>query len=181
MQYPRSSTSDAELLEAFAGGSRAAFDSLVARYDNRLLHFILRYGLSQLEAEEILQDVFVNVLESHDSLRRKTSIGSWMFSITRNRCLNHLRRLRRQPVMVPLGSNIPSLREEPETESRQVEELRQLENLIRELPPGQRELLHLRFHQQLSFAEIGEIINQKEAAVRQRYHRLLKDLWKQMK
>src|SRR4051812_44948344 len=83
---------DERLVALTRRGNQAAFETLVARYESRLLAFCRHMLRSREDAEDVLQEVFAasfNALLADD---RSINVRPWLYRIARNRCLNHLRR-----------------------------------------------------------------------------------------
>ena len=170
---PERNPPDQQVFDMLRDGNPAAFTAILARYGNRLLHFTMRYGFDAAGAEDILQDALVRAFQQQDSLRHAASLQAWLFSIVRHRCLNELRAARRRPAMTPITPDLP-VRGATET----TDTLRALRATVAQLDEADRELLHLRFYQELAYADIAAIYGLTPDAIRQRYHRLLKDLQK---
>ena len=84
--------SDASLLRKFASGDASAFEVLYQRHKDALFHFL--YCSLPLAAivEEIAQDTWVTVIEQAQRYEAKASFRSWLFTIGRNRLIDHQRR-----------------------------------------------------------------------------------------
>jgi len=90
------SLSDEVLFEQFLDGSRAAFESLVNRYKNRLGNFIYRYTSDRDEAEDLAQETFVRVYQKSLSFNRGTKFRPWLYTIARNVAIDAIRRRKRE-------------------------------------------------------------------------------------
>lgn len=86
---------DRELLQHVASGDMVAFRQLFDGYKLRLFSFILKMTHSRVDAEEIVQDVFTKLWESRASLVTVEYPGKYIYTIARNKTLNHLTRLAR--------------------------------------------------------------------------------------
>lgn len=137
--------------------SREAFSELFDFYAPRLKSYMLRLGVSDLEAEDLTQDVMVTVWRKAGLYDRKqASVSTWIFRVARNRRIDKLRRASRPD----LDADEPMLRppdiEQPEdaVNRTQIEETVRAELL--ELPPEQLELLQAAFYDGLSHSEIAK-------------------------
>ncbi len=74
-------TSDAELVEKLQKGDLEAFDYIFKRYGDRLFGFALKYLKSKEEAEGLVQDVFLKIWENRASLKKESSLKSFLFTI----------------------------------------------------------------------------------------------------
>lgn len=84
--------SDDRLVALVRSGNVAAFENLFERYSSRLLAFCRHMLRSQEDAEDVLQEVFASAYNAMRADDRKIQVRPWLYRISRNRCLNHLRR-----------------------------------------------------------------------------------------
>src|SRR5882724_8964670 len=84
--------SDERLVALTRRGNEAAFESLVARYQARLLAFCRHMLGSREDAEDVLQEVFAAAFNAVLADEREITVRPWLYRIARNRSLNHLRR-----------------------------------------------------------------------------------------
>ncbi len=145
---------DERLVAAIRAGNERAFEVLFERYHSRLLAFCRGMLRSEADAEDILQDVFVNAHAAMLGDSREINVKPWLYRIARNRCLNQLRK--------PVASGLDSIDAHPDayakTTFEQVEMREQMRGLlsdVRALPETQRAALCLREIDQLSYAEIA--------------------------
>ncbi|MCS5491209.1 RNA polymerase sigma factor [Algoriphagus limi] len=154
---------DAELIAQYRNGNEAAFDLLVDRYKTKVYTTILLIVKDQELAEDLLQDVFVkviNILHS-DKYNEEGKFQPWIMRIAHNLAVDHFRKARRYPVIIMEdGSNIfNSLRfSEGNAEDEQVkeEEVALIRRLIDELPETQKQVLIMRHYMDMSFQEIAD-------------------------
>jgi RNA polymerase sigma-70 factor, ECF subfamily len=89
---------DADLVLAAQDGNRAAFGSLYYRY-RRMVHAVLLAHVRYGDAEDLMQDVFVQAIRRLPNLRESSAFGGWLAAIARNLAMDHHRR-RRETVAV---------------------------------------------------------------------------------
>jgi RNA polymerase sigma factor (sigma-70 family) len=145
---------DAKLIAMARGGNPAAFETIVDRYQGRLLGFCRQMLGSTEDAEDVLQEVFVNAYKAMLADEREINLRPWLYRIARNRCLNHLRK--------PTADAQESMDMVPEVEAASTaekvhnrEEFRQLLVDVKKLPETQRAALLLREMDALSYEEIA--------------------------
>jgi RNA polymerase sigma factor (sigma-70 family) len=145
---------DAKLIAMARGGNPAAFEMIVDRYQGRLLGFCRQMLGSTEDAEDVLQEVFVNAYKAMLADEREINLRPWLYRIARNRCLNHLRK--------PTADAQESMDMVPEVEAASTaekvhnrEEFRQLLVDVKKLPETQRAALLLREMDALSYEEIA--------------------------
>src|SRR6266508_3975871 len=83
---------DEQLAESYVDGASACFDELVRRYSGPIYAFILRMVGRPEDADDLTQDVFVQLLRSLPSARPELPLRPWVYVIARNKCLDHLKR-----------------------------------------------------------------------------------------
>ena len=88
---PISIEEELTLLERAQQGDQSAFTSLVDPWRAPLFGYIYRMTTQRQDAEDLLQDVLVRVLESLPQFRRESRFKSWLFGIATHVCLDHLR------------------------------------------------------------------------------------------
>ena len=82
---------DELLVDRFLGGDRAAFDALVRRYQDPVHRFVA-WSIGDDEADDVAQDVFVEVYRSLATWRRRSTFRTWLYGVARNVCRRHVRR-----------------------------------------------------------------------------------------
>src|SRR5215470_1316934 len=80
-----------------------AFETLVERYQNRLVGILFHLVGSMEEAEDLCQEVFLRIYRARKGYRPRAKFATWLFTIANNLALNHLRKKGRNP-SVPIGS-----------------------------------------------------------------------------
>src|SRR5580700_3885054 len=88
---------DAALMLRVKRGDRAAFAELVERYKQPVMNFVFRSLRDEAEAEDLAQNVFLQVYKSRSRYKQTAKFSTWLFTIARNLCLNELRRRSRHP------------------------------------------------------------------------------------
>ena len=89
---------DLELAQRCRHGDAAAFEELYRAHAGRLYNLVFRMVGSAQEAEDLLQDVFLNAYRKLGSFRGDSSLGTWLYRLAVNQCLDVLRAAQREPV-----------------------------------------------------------------------------------
>ncbi|MBI5104733.1 MAG: sigma-70 family RNA polymerase sigma factor, partial [Solirubrobacterales bacterium] len=146
---------DERLIALTRRGNQAAYETLVARYQARLLAFCRHMLGSREDAEDVLQEVFAAAFNAILADDRPINVRPWLYRIARNRSLNHLRR----QTAIGVDSMDIHLAEHGTTTADKVhdrEEFRQLVADVQTLPETQRTALLLREIDALSYDQIAE-------------------------
>jgi RNA polymerase sigma-70 factor (ECF subfamily) len=188
--WAANSTALAELLARVALGDRDAFSTLYRQTSARLLGVILRINSDRALAEDVLQDVYVNVwraARSFDSLRSQPM--TWLTSVARNRAIDSLRRQRTEPQLHSttthladddeehdMLNHIPSELPGPLQQLMQAAEARALGDCVTRLSSDQQQCLALAYYQGLSHAEVADHLTQPLGTVKSWVRRALQSL-----
>jgi RNA polymerase sigma-70 factor, ECF subfamily len=184
---------DAELIRRCAKGDEAAYRELVERLEKPLVAFIRRYVGEESLAEDLFQETFVRVVRTLGGFRPEASLTTWIFTIARNLCLDHLKaKKRHREVSMDAGSADPGDRDldfrealrspggEPGAAAEGREEGVRLRAAMAELAAPKREALILRVYSNLSYAEIARITDAPVGTVKFRVHDAIQELTKKM-
>ena len=154
---------DSELIAQYRNGSEAAFDLLVDRYQGRVFTTIFLIVKDQKLAEDLLQDVFVKVVQTlqSDKYTEEGKFQPWIMRIAHNLAIDYFRRSKRYPtILMEDGNNLfNSLKfAESTIEDLKIKQdtIELVRRLIEELPDAQREVLVMRHYMDMSFQEIAE-------------------------
>lgn len=139
---------------------RAAFAQLFGHFAPRVKAYLMRLGSDAASAEDLMQDVMLTVWRRADSYDpAQAGVGTWIFTIARNRRIDALRRERRPA----LDAEDPALRPEPPAPADQVTAAQQWEErlgaALRELPPEQGEMVRLAYYEDRSHSDIAQRLN----------------------
>ena len=140
-----------ELIELVKKGNREAYQEIVSRYMKKAYYIALSFVHNHQDALDISQESFIKAFRKIKSFSTQKPFFPWFYKLMKNLCLDHLRR-RSRVKEIPL-EGIPVLEEE--REDREMKEV--LWRGIERLPFEQREVVILRYFQQLSYREIAEM------------------------
>ncbi len=156
---------DQRLIAIARSGNPGAFETIVDRYQGRLLGFCRQMLGSTEDAEDVLQEVFVNAYRAMLADEREINLRPWLYRIARNRCLNQLRK--------PTADAQESMDMVPAVEASSTaekvhnrEEFRQLLADVSKLPETQRSALLLREMDAMSYEEIAQAMETSVPSVK---------------
>ena len=122
------------------------------------------------EAEEVLQTVYLKILQGKAVYRGESKLQTWLFAVIRKTAISeHRKHLLRTLISIP-GLNSES-RSEPEYEFERSETQQRFQQALAQLPPRQCETLHLVFYQDLTLSEAAEVMNISLGSARRHYER----------
>jgi RNA polymerase sigma-70 factor (ECF subfamily) len=157
------------VIHCVIGGQTDAFRVLVDRYQQRIIRFCLNMVSNQHDAEEVVQDVF---LQAFQNLRRfqsdQASFSTWLYTIARNRCLNHLKKHHPLVSEVALEASCPGA---VDADATQREFFASVDKALNDLPLDQKTAFVLAEMEQLPYADIAEIQQTTVGTVKSRVHR----------
>lgn len=173
---------DEVLVDRVRAGDQYAFEEIYDRYFVRVHHFVGRRMRNRADADETVQEVFVNVFASIDSYRGEAPFGAWLFGLTRRTVASRFKK--RTPTLVPLGEDeldggLPVATREPgPLEVYECSErLNRLQDAVhRDLTEEQRELFELHHLENRSIQEIAGLLCKSEDAVKSHLYRARKVL-----
>lgn len=162
-----------------------AFEGLYRRYVAQVYNFAFYELRNQHAAEDVTAQVFLRALGGLRHFREQadppdSSFRAWLFQIARNVVSNEQRRSRRRPITtLDLALDVPATDDVPATAARRAE-LKRAWAAIEALPADRRRALVLRFVNEMSAHEIGQVLGRSEGATRVLIHRSLQAVARQL-
>src|SRR4051812_1804716 len=172
-------------------GELAAFSTLVQRHKTPMFNFVLRQLKSPVAAEDVVQEVFLRIVERASSFKHEARFTTWAYTIARNLCIDHHRKAsHRKHASLdqsdggkdgdapPLGDQVADLHPRASTERAAVSNEIQVKvtAAVEALPDEQREVFLLRHVANLPFQEIAHITGTPENTVKSRMRYALERL-----
>ncbi|MDB6055637.1 MAG: rna polymerase sigma factor region 2 [Verrucomicrobiales bacterium] len=183
---------DAELMLRVRDGDILAFEELVEKYKQLVIHVAYRSLKDQAEAEDLAQTVFVQVFKSASRYEPTAKFSTWLFTICRNLCLNEIRRRSRHPA----ESLDEPVQYSEDSAPRQYEDLKvpgasdlllreeleqKIDEAINDLPENQRTALMLCKQEEASYEDISAILGCSLSATKSLIHRARETLKMKLK
>ena len=147
-------------------GDKDALAGLIERYEAPLRYFISRLSANPETAEDIFQDTWLTVIRRIHSLKKTDAFSTWLYRIARNKVYQQLRRKRK---LSELNENI-AVPNNTENDVFSTEDAAKIHRCLKDLLPEYKEVLMLRFLEQMSYEQISQVINCRLGTVKSRIH-----------
>jgi RNA polymerase sigma-70 factor, ECF subfamily len=166
-------------------GDLNALPELMARYQNRLYRYLLRLVRQPPEAEDLFQQTWLKVIEKIRAFDASRNFDAWLFTIARNLAVDHLRRVRPRTLDEPLADDfrgetaadrLPSAEAAPLDRAIATERRSQVGEAMAALPVMYREVLTLRFEEEMKLEEIARVTGTPLSTIKSRLRRSLEQL-----
>lgn len=170
---------DVRLMLQVRDDVQGAFEVLVERYQHRLIGVLAHIlGGRQDEAEDLAQEVFLRIYKARKGYRPRAKFSTWLFTIANNLASNHLRTKGRHPTVGlggeetvqmphrPAGSQIPAPDGTASAQMRKVELTQVVREALDRLGEDQKMAVLLNKFEEMSYAEIAEVMGRSEAAIK---------------
>jgi len=150
--------SNKDLLLLLKEGDMVAFYHIYERYCKRLYGFVLRYIKQEQDAEEIVQEVFIKIWEARDKIDVYSSFESFIFTIAYNSTISMFRKKTKEKKYMEHLRSLQQVEKAPDlTDEIHFNELNdQVQTLLNELTPRQKEIFQLSREEGLSHEEIAK-------------------------
>ena len=166
---------EAELIKRAQSDPRA-FADLYDLYAQRVFRYLLSKTGNQQDAEDLTTQTFMAALQSLSRYQHRGNFAAWLFSIARNKTIDHFRKQHR-PISLEEAEGERGDWRNPGIVQDQILDL---SKLIATLPEDDQELLRLRFVAEMKFSEIAALVKKSEDAVKKKIYRLLSWLENQL-
>lgn len=152
---------DEELAKKVQAGEADYFGELVLRYENKMIGYIRRFIQNRDDATDVVQDVFIKVYKNIQSFDVTQRFSPWIYRIAHNEMVNNLKKKVRQPlnffdpeVLFPH----PLAKENPQDDSEKIEIKEILGKCMEHLDEKYKEVLVLRYFDDLDYKDIADIL-----------------------
>ena len=159
------SLADNSLVEMYSKGNDKAFDELLTRYQSKLYSYIYFIVRNVTLAEDLFQETFMKVITTirQGNYSESGRFGAWLTRIAHNLIIDYFRQDKSENTIsndeteIDLFNNIDLSDEDVESKLVNAQVLSDVRRLICALPSSQREVVYMRFYQNLSFREIADL------------------------
>lgn len=162
-------TEQKQLVEGCKRGDRRAQQRLYNQYSRAMFNTCVRMLKIEADAEDALQNAFLDVFTKIDSFRYESTIGAWIKRIVINTCINHLKK--RKLLTTDWDESIPVFDESAPDTTEQEYQVNRIKCAMEDLPDGYRVVFSLYLIEGYDHAEIGEILHISEATSKSQFSR----------
>jgi len=173
------------LIKDLKTGNQEAFKKLVDQHQDRVINICFRFLNSREDAEDVAQEVFVEVFQSINRFRGEAKLSTWIHRIAVSKSLDTVRKMKRKKRMAQLKSMFgleaheepaASIATNPDEALEQQERVMILQSCISELVENQKIAITLNKYEGFSYKEIAEIMGTSLSSVESLIHRGMKNL-----
>jgi len=168
---------DIELIRRAKTGDKDAFGELVERYKERIYFIAYRMTSNHADADDLSQEAFIKAYKSLGSFMEKSSFFTWLYRITINVIINHLKKFgKNQPFELDENIFITDNSNSPEKIAQQKQLREEITKAINSLPIKQKAVVELALLEGLPHKQIAQILGCREKTVSWRLFQARKKL-----
>lgn len=181
---------DTKIVEHIKNGDQNAFQQLVERNQDRIFNTCLGFVHNTDDADDLAQEVFIEVFRSIDKFNSESKLSTWIYRIAVNKSLDFIKkqnRIKRWGGIIKLSTNEQEVEDSwfghddtPEVELEQKERIKILNSAIDKLAKNQKAAFTLHKYEELSYKEIAEILETSVASIESLMHRAKTNLKKSL-
>ncbi|HZZ74490.1 MAG TPA: RNA polymerase sigma factor [Puia sp.] len=160
-----------ELVERCRHGDRRSYGELYQKYSKAMYNTSLRIVNHTADAEDVLQESFVDAFAAIDSFAYKSTFGAWLKRIVINKSINTLRKKKMDIIDIDKTSALHVAEDDAYDEEGLKLKVEEIKKSVKELPNGYRTVLTLHLFEGYDQEEIAEILQISHATVRTQYMR----------
>ena len=168
--------SDEELVRRIGARDSAALQMLFARHQVRVYRFILRMIRNEARAEELVNEVFLEIWRHAGRFAGRSTASTWMLSIARNKTISVLRKRSDAELDDAASEMIEDTGDTPEVTALKQDKGKIMRACINRLSAEHREVIDLVYYHEKSIREVAEIIGKPENTVKTRMFHARKNL-----
>ena len=177
---------DEEIIALYKDGNEEIFKELVEKYTGPIFNFTVRF-VGRSEADDITQDIFIKIWKNLKKFNsEKASLKTWIFTIAKNTITDFLRK-KKNLVFSDLESDTENFSEKIPDEKllpieilQKLQDIELLNNKLDQLEASQKTILVLRYQEEMTFSEIGQILGKPLNTVKSHHHRAILELRKML-
>ena len=176
-----SDSAEADLVQRCLDGDAAAWETLAKTYWRRVFNIAYKFVARFEEAEDLTQEIFVKLLKALPTYDRRASFETWLTRISRNLCIDHYRRRRREAKRFTTEIDpdvllLDDLVSRPDVSVEHHDQIARVRRALTKLPPTYRVPVALRDIHELSYEQIAQRLGVPEGTVKSRINRGRREL-----
>ena len=170
--------SDEQLIKWVANGDASCLGALFERHNRGVYQYCRQLTRHSVQAEDLVQEVFLKILRKAGSFRGQGTFKAWMFNIARNVTFDYLRKAKRLATAEQLDENAEQLVDHRSAEQAAagVQNIGVLKRALANLPVAVQEVIWLGRFEFESYEELGQALGCKPATARVHMHRAMQQL-----
>ncbi len=169
----KSALSDEEIIKKYLDThDRKYYSVLYDRYSKKVFGKCISLLKSESKAEDAMQDIFIKILLNLSKFSGKSKFSTWVYSITYNYCIDVIRRKKKDPsvLMDNIADEYDPI-EEVEDQFLLETNIQRLKVILDEIPVGDKSILLMKYQDNLSIREIGDMLEKSESAIKMKIKR----------
>lgn len=179
MKTPHSDISDERILEMVQSAEywEQGFRLLMEKYQERLYWQARRVVLNHDDANDVIQNSFVKVYKSIGTFKGKSKLYTWLYRIVTNEAISFLNKRKRKqaaPLQTEDRNLANVLESDPWFDGNEAQN--RLQEAIATLPEKQKQVFNLRYFDEMSYAEMSEMVGTSEGALKASFHHAVKKI-----
>ncbi len=159
---------DHHLMKRLADGEEGALRALMSRHQLRIFRFIVRRVKNEAMAEELTNEVFIDAWRNAGRYEGRSQPSTWLLSIAHNRAISALRRRREEVWDEEKAGEIADEGDNPEVSTQKGDKAAVMRRCLDSLSAEHKEIIDLVYYQEMSIAEVSEVVGIPEATVKTR-------------
>ena len=167
---------DVDLLKRIAGNDQSAVNALYGRYNVRLYRFILRRVRNEAVADELTNEVFMEIWRNASKFEGRSTPSSWIFAIAHNKSVSYLRKRREEGLDDGLAAKIEDMDDTPEVATQKLDKASAIRRAMEKLSDAHRQVIDLVYYQEMSIREVSDIVGIAQNTVKTRMFHARKNL-----
>ncbi len=170
------SASDVDLIQRISAGDSTAIQVLYGRHHVKIFRFVMRFVKNEALAEELTNEVFLDVWRQAGRFEGKSAVSTWMLSIGRNKSISLLRKKRDEALDDRQAEQIADHGDDPELAAQKANKGELMRRCIEQLSDEHREVIDLVYYHGKSVKEVAEIVEVSPNTVKTRMFYARKNL-----
>lgn len=165
---------DSELVREYLKTNNSLyFTQLYRKYSGKVYGKCLSILKNDDEARDAVQEIFVKIMLNMVNFGEKSQFSTWIYSITYNFCIDNIRRKKKEKTLFSEDiERAPDVASEEVSDEVLLEmDVKYLKQVLEELPTGDKMILLMKYHDDMSIKEIADVISKTESAVKMKIKR----------